>query len=47
MTEALRNGDLDSAQDVKLDFEATQRKIEKERREQGTRYEPKVRRANL
>jgi hypothetical protein len=40
MTNALKQRDLDGAQDIKLEFEAEQRKIEKERREKGTRYEP-------
>ena len=42
MTEALRRGDMDGAQDVKIKFEGEQRKLEKERRQNGTRYEPRV-----
>jgi len=41
MTEALRRGDMDGAQDVKIKFEGEQRKLEKERRQNGTRYEPR------
>lgn len=41
MTEALRKSDMESAQDVKLKFEGEQRKLEKERRQNGTRYEPR------